>query len=181
MNYFTARREVIIKRLTGLPLTLVAFLLFALGTLKFLYGSLDNAHPAFFKVATGLKLIVSAIYEHSQLIEPLWRIAPVPDPKILLSSQSVAWFLCCMAGFLGASLLRSASRLAQRLRDADRAIEDELMRESLRAKQPRTREQLKEQAQVPKQSVWKEIHTLYIAPLIVLLIGAVLLKLLGLT
>lgn len=125
--------------------------------------------------------MVHTVHDVTRLPELLWQVAPVPNPRLPLSAPSIFFGLCYMAGFLGVSLLRSASRLAKRLRDVDRAIEDELMRESLRSKPPRTREQLKEQAQVPTQPVWKEIHTLYIAPLIVLLVGAVLLKLLGLT
>jgi hypothetical protein len=181
MDYYTASREVKIKRLIGFPLMTIGFLLFLMGSLQFIDVGFDGAVPAVVEINHPLKRLAHAIYDSTQFLEPLWQLAPVPDPRLPLSPPSIFFGFCYMAGFLGASLLRSASRLAERLRGADRAIEDELMRESLRSKQPRTLKKLKEQTQVPKQSVWKEIHTLYIAPLIVLLVGAVLLKLLGLT
>jgi hypothetical protein len=123
--------------------------------------------------------MVYAIFDSTRLLLPIWNNAPVPNPNSI-SSKGTIGFLCWYAGvFVGMSLIGSANKLARRLRAIDKQIEDEAIRESLKGSRTRSRAEMEQQVIVPKQSVWQQVHTLYIAPLVVGIVLWLIAKVVG--
>ncbi|HYE34194.1 YniB family protein [Methylocaldum sp.] len=180
MNYITAKQNVARRRLGGHVLIALSATVVVIGLLKFLYFSLDGGGPLLAPLAQLVKRFVYAIYANTQFLSPIWETAPTPDPKAPLSSSSLAFMLWYVGVFVGASLISSANRITARLRRINEQIEDQLIRESLRAANRRTRTQIEEAISVPQQPIWKELHTLYVAPLVVGLLLLVVGKVLGL-
>lgn len=167
MNYAAAKTEAATKRILGVVVLVVAMLFLLAGLMLFLYTSLDGGSPALSSLSLALKRFVYGVYERTQFLRPIWNHAPAPNPNDLTSKGTVGFLGFYVVAFLGASLVRSGNRLAQRLRSIDREIEDQAIRESIGGGRRRTRTEIQLQVNVPKQSVWKEVHTLYVAPLAV--------------
>jgi hypothetical protein len=167
MDYATARSEVTTKRFAGTIVLAVATLFVLAGLLLFLYSSLDGGGPALSSLSAALKRLVHSIFERTQYLLPIWNNAPVPNPNALISVGTLGFLACYIAVFVGASLIRSGNQLARRLRAIDRQIENKAIRESIKGVHRRSRTEMKQQINVPEQCIWKEAHTLYVAPLVV--------------
>ncbi len=167
MDYTTAKKQVIAKRVIGVFILLISSLFMLAGLLTFLYSSLDSGGPALSQLSFLIKKLVYASYQRTQFLWPIWNNASAPNMNDLTSSGTLGFIAWYIAMFLGASIFRSGNRLAKRLRLIDRQIEDKEIRVSVKGQQHRTRKEIQDGINIPKQSVWKEIHTLYIAPLVV--------------
>jgi YniB-like protein len=167
MDYTTAKRQAATKRIVGSIILAIAVVFLLVGLLLFLYRSLDGGGPALSGLSALLKRLVNGVFEHTQFLLPVWNNAPVPNPNEPTSLGTVGFLVCYGVAFLGAAVIRSGNRLARRLRAIDQQIEDEEIRESMKGKQRRSRSEIEQQVNIPKQPVWKEVHTLYIAPLLV--------------
>lgn len=177
MDYSTAKMQVITKRVIGVVILLISSLFMLADLLTFLYSSLDSGGPPLAQLSFSLKKLVYASYLRTQFLSPIWNNASAPNMNDLTSSGTLGFIAWYIAMFLGVSIFRSGNRLAKRLRFIDRQIEDEEIRESVKGKQRRSRKEIQDGINVPKQSISKEIHTLYIAPLVVGVILYVLGKL----
>ena len=179
MNYFEATRSVLLKRVIGLAVLVLCAVVTLISMFKFLYFGFDQGGPLLTGLAQTLKRLVYEVYEKTQYLAPIWDHAPVPNQKDLLSSGNIFFLIWYLGIFVGLSILRAAHKLAARLRRIDLEIEDELIQQSVRNAPRRNKEQIEESTDVPRQSAWKEIHTLYLAPVVVGLVLLVLGKLLG--
>ena len=179
MNYQSARREVIVKRVVGSIIALVCAAFVLIGLLLYVYDGIELAGSALTALTSTVRRLVYYLYRHTQFLRFVWDHAAVPDLKAL-ASRDTLMFLGWYAGFfVGASLVGSGNRLARRLRRVDRQIEDEQMRDSARGARVRPRVEIEAQITVKKQSVWRQIHTLYVAPVVVGVILLILAKLAG--
>jgi YniB-like protein len=167
MNYASARREATTKRIVGTGIFVVAILFVLASLLLFIYGGSDSGGTALSGLSGLLRRLVQRIFEHTQYLLPIWNAAPIPNLRDLSSAGTLGFLACYIAVFIGASLVRSGNQLAQRLRAIDRQIEDEEIRESIKGGRRRSRSEIEEHVNVPKQSIWKEFHTLYLAPFLV--------------
>lgn len=167
MDYTTAKMQMIAKRVTGIFIFLTSSLFVLAGSLITLYVSLDSGGPALAQLSFSLKKLVYASYLRTQFLSPIWNNASAPNMNDLTSSGTLGFIAWYIAMFLGVSIFRSGNRLAKRLRVIDRQIEHEEIRESVKGKQRRTHKEFQEGINIPNQSIWKEVHTLCIAPLVV--------------
>jgi hypothetical protein len=179
MDYQTAKSRVQKRRIVGAIILLIGALYTTIGLLLFLYHSLDGGSPALSSLSLAIKRLVYAIFERTQIFRHIWDSAPTPNPRDLTSPGSIGFLACYLITFFGASLIGSANQLARRLRVIDRQIEDQAIRESIKGRPRRPRVEIEQQIDVSKQSVWKEAHTLYVAPLVVGLILWAIGKLIG--
>ncbi len=181
MTYSEAKRKATLKRLLGSIIILVCATITIIGILKFIYFGLDESNAIFANLSLMLKNIVYAIYEETKFLNFFWDHSPVLDQNNLLSHSNL-WILLWYLGiFIGMSIFQSGSKLAKRLNEIDEQIENELIQESIRQGQRRTRDQIEQGVVIPKSSIFKEFHTLYLAPLVVGIILLILSKLFGLT
>ena len=170
--YSEAKRRVLLRRLYGAGLAVVCLMVVIAGLLKFMYFAFDDGGAVLAGLKRAAKTLVYAIYDKTQGLSIIWRYAPVPNMKQPISIANF-WFLCFYLGaFIGAAVIRSGNDLARRVRKIEKQIEDELIRASVRGAVVRTREQIQDAVEVPKESIWKDVHTLYVAPVVV---GVVLL------
>lgn len=179
MDYQTARKRVALKRLSGMAVVLISAAFSLAGIFLFLYTSIDSAGNLLSGLNFSVKRMVYFVFDNTRMLLPIWNNAPVPDPGNIFSRGTLGflfWYLCV---FVGASLIGSANKLSRRLNAIDRQIEDESIRESLAGGRKRSRTELEEQVIVPNQPLWQQVHTLYIAPLVVGIILWVIAKVMG--
>ncbi|WP_089724636.1 YniB family protein [Candidatus Thiosymbion oneisti] len=58
-------------------------------------------------------------------------------------------------------------------------MEDQIIEESVKGQKARTREQIERETEIPSSSIFSQFHQLYLAPIVVGIILALLLKLMG--
>lgn len=180
MNYITAKQTIALRRLYGFTLVVLSAIVVIIGLLKFLYSGLDSGGPLLVPLAQFIKRLVNAVYTSTQFLSPIWNNAPIPDPQAPLSSSSMGFMLWYFGVFLGASIVSSANKLAARLRHINEQIENQLIHESMLASNRRTRAQIEDAIPIPQHPIWKELHTLYIAPLVVGMLLLIVGKVFGL-
>lgn len=168
MDYKSAKREVIVKMMVGAALMVISSVFVLIGILLFLYNSLNAAEGRVLAGLTlSLKNLVYSIFTNTQVLLPIWNNAPVPNFGDMTSKGTLGFLAWYVGAFVGASLAASANKLARRLRAIDEQIENETISDSLRGGMIRSRAELEQKITVPRQSIWQQFHTLYIAPLVV--------------
>ncbi len=180
MTYDEAKKKILIKWLVGAPVVVAASLSSAVSALKMFYFGLDNGDQLSNAIALPIKRLVYLIYENTNFLEFFWKHSPIPTPKELLSNSNIQFFVIYLIIFVGMALVGSARSLSARLAEIDKEIENELIRESVKGKPPRKRQEIQEQVSVPKPSWLSQFHTLYLAPIVVGLVVAAIAKLSGL-
>lgn len=180
MTYDEAKKKVIIKWLLGAPIVVAASASSAVSVLKMFYFGLDNGDQLSGVIAEPIRRLVYLIYENTHFLWYFWVHSPTPVPRELFTNSNIASFAIYLCIFLGMSLTGSARSLSARLAEIDKEIENELIRDSVRGNAPRRRQEIQEQVFVPKPEWFSQLHTLYLAPIIVGLVVAVIAKLCGL-
>lgn len=180
MTYDEARKKILTKWLLGAPIVIASSASSIISALKMFYFGLDSGDPLSGAIARPIKQLVYLAYDHTRFLEFLWEHSPIPTPRDLLSSGTIASFVIYLCIFLGLALIGSARSLSARLAEIDKKIENELIRESVKGCAPRRREEIQAQVSDPKPGCLGQFHTLYLAPIIVGLVVAVIAKLSGL-
>ncbi|MCL2524893.1 MAG: YniB family protein [Betaproteobacteria bacterium] len=180
MTYDEARKKVFIKWLLGVPIVAAASLSSVVSVLKMFYFSLDSGDPLTNAIAKQIKQLVYFAYDHTRFLEFFWTYSPTPTPKDLLASSTITSFFIYLCIFVGLWLIESARKLSARLAEIDKEIENQLIKESIKGSAPRRRDEIQAQVSIPKSSRFSQFHALYLAPIIVGLVVAVIVKISGL-
>ncbi len=180
MTYDEAKKKILIKWLVGAPVIVATSLSSAVSALKMFYFGLDSGDQLSSAIALPIKRLVYLIYENTHLLEFFWKHSPTPTPKELFANSNIAFFVIYLCIFFGMASVGSARSLSARLAEIDKEIENELIRESVKGNAPRRRQEIQEQVSVPKPGWFSQIHTLYLAPIVVGVVVAVIAKLSGL-
>lgn len=177
MNYRAARRQVVIRRIAGSIVAVVCAAFVAVGILLYVYSNMEFTGSAIAGVENTVRRLVYYLYRHTSFLRLAWDHAAVPDLGAPASRSTLAFLGWYLGFFIGASLVASANELARVVRHVDKKIEDEQKRDSANGLQIRPRVEIECQISVPKQSIWMQTRTLYVAPLV---IGVILLVLMWL-
>ena len=98
----------------------------------------------------------------------------------LLDSQNLYFITIYVLLFIGLAFLSSGRRLSIQLANINKSIENQMIEESIRGNYARSREQIEQSTQIPSLNVFSQFHQYYLAPLITAVIGAIIIKLIGL-
>ena len=176
MKYNDSKRKVTIRFLYGILIFLPSALSTIISILKMFYYRLDNGTNLGHAISALFKGITVFAYKHTSFLRIFWEYSPVVNPLNFLEDQSIQFFIIYILFFIGCSFIRSALHLRNRLKAIDQQIEEQLIKESIQGNQ-QTRQQIENSVSV---SLSSKIHDLYIAPLIVAIVGAIIIKLFGL-
>lgn len=180
MTYDEARKKIFIKWLIGAPVIVATSLSSTISALKMFYFGLNAEDQLGSVIAQPIKRLVYLFYENTHFLEFSWKHSPTPTPSEFLASSNIAFFAIYLCIFFGMALVGSARSLSARLAEIDKEIENELIRDSVKGNAPRRRQEIQERVSVPKRGLLSQFHTLYLAPLIVGVVVAVIAKISGL-
>ncbi len=141
------------------------------------YFKLDDGSQFGQIISKPFKDIVYFIYERSRYLDLFWNHSPVPDPSNILDSQGIKFFVIYTIFFIGWIFLNSSMALKRKLKEVDDKIEREMLMNSV-GNNLVSRKERESQVRLPESN---KIHDLYIAPLIVAIIGAIIIKFFGLS
>lgn len=180
MTYNEAKKKIIIRWLVGAPTLISSSVSSIISALKMFYFGLDSADKLSGIISQPVRRIVYQIFENTHFFDIFWVYSPVPTPRELFSNDNLLFFVVYLCVFVGMALIGSARSLSARLDEIDKEIENELIRDSVRGNIPRQRQEIQDQLSVQKSGFVNQLHTLYLAPIIVGLAVALLAKLSGL-
>lgn len=118
MDLGTAIKRVRAKRISGGILILLGLLLLVTGGLKGLYFVLTSDATITSKLSIGIASLIQKLYQHTQSIDWIWRLAPAPNSRQLNSAGNFGFVFCMAVLFVGRSLWDSASSLQKAIMKA---------------------------------------------------------------
>jgi hypothetical protein len=181
MTYQEAKKKIYLSWLIGAFILAVSSVSTVISALKMFYFGPDGGDQLSHFLAQPIKRLVAFIYQQTRLLEYFWQFSPQPTPKELHTSQNVYFLIGYLLIFVGLAYIGSARSLSARLAAIDKQIEDEMIKSSITGGRVRQREEIQNSIPIQKSGIFSQFHTLYLAPLVVGLIVAVIAKLTGLT
>jgi len=97
-----------------------------------------------------------------------------------MSWQNVYFLSIYFLIFVGLAFYASGGKLNRRLRKINQKIEDQLIAESIKGEGGRNRQQIEESVDIQSSTIFSQIHQLYIAPIVVAVVGGIFMKVAGL-
>jgi hypothetical protein len=162
MNLSKEKNKARCKIIIGCSGGLVCLILLVMSYLKMMYV-LPNigilSHP--------IKKLIYLIYSKTLFLEPLWRLAPVPDMNDLISGGFISVIAIAIVFVLFMMLRNSGGFRLKKLKNIEQEIDEQLIKESIKGHLVRNRKEIEKNIQIPEQSFLSSFHSLYIAPLII--------------
>ena len=176
MNIREAQKKATLKMIGGALIGLMSGLSTIISMLLMLYHKMDDGSALGSAIAYQLKRFVYFCYENTSALHWLWDLAPIPDLYSPTSKDSIVFIAIYLLIFVGAALFGAGAGEKARIRRITREIEDQLIKESIAGTAKRSRQQIEDAVEIPSSSIWKQWHELYVAPLIITIVGALILK-----
>ncbi|OEE37079.1 yfeABCD locus regulator [Vibrio genomosp. F10 str. ZF-129] len=179
MNFQEAKKKSLIFRFVGAFIILPSVISTVISFLKMIYFRLDDGTRFGSALAQPFKKAVYYIYENTDFLMFFWEKSPTPNHVNFEESQNVSFALIYLSVFIGITFWGVGSNLSCRLRVIRKKIEDQVIEESIRGTVARSREEISHSVNIPSEGMFSNIHKLYLAPIIVAVIGTLLVKILG--
>ncbi|MFB2649401.1 YniB family protein [Shewanella mangrovisoli] len=179
VNFHEAKSKALFKKIVGVVIALPAIISTAISVLKMLYFRLDDGTKFGSAIAKPFKQLVQLIYENTHILNLFWQHSPTPDLADFLNRQNLYFFAVYVLFFVGLAYFSSGGQLSRRLRKISQKIEDQLIEESIKGSASKNRQQIEESIEVPSSTIFSQLHQLYFAPVITAVVGAIILKLMG--
>ncbi|WP_340608784.1 YniB family protein [Xenorhabdus bharatensis] len=178
MTYSQARYIAITKRLLGWVIFIPAFLstLASVVNLVWLHGVKgDGIHAV---LNDFLKMMADVIKFNTPFLDVFWRYSPTPDYMTVITGANVSFLVIYFLMFVGLAMSASGLRIYRQFKFIKEQIEDHMILEKAKESGV-TQEQLEAKVKFPRHSLFSQIFTLYISPIIIAAIAYFLSKLLG--
>ena len=179
MNYQEAKKKSLIYRLVGALIVIPSVISTNISFLKMIYFRLDDGTQFGSVLAQPFKKIVTYVYQNTEFLSLFWDHSPTPNHMNIPEPQNITFILIYLTVFVGITFWGAGSSLSLRLRKIRKKIEDQVIEESIKGSAARTHAEISEAVVIPSGGMFSEVHKLYLAPIIVTVIGAILLKALG--
>ncbi|MBF7071336.1 YniB family protein [Aliarcobacter butzleri] len=172
MNYKQAKRKSYLKVIIGFILLLTGLISSIISILKMLYSNISDGSVFGELIGDIFKKLIYLIYTNTKFLNFFWENCPTPNLNILIAKENMYFMFIYLLIFIGLAIYRTGLILATNLRNIDKRLENELIINNIRQKK-------EEESKINDSSTLSQLHQLYMAPLIVTVIGGILLKLLG--
>lgn len=179
VNFKDAKSKSVRKRLLGAAITIPAVVSTGVSFLKMIYFRLDDGSQLGSMIARPFKELTSWAYQHTPYLNFFWEHSPLPDHLNFSEVQNYYFLAIYLLIFIGAALYASGAKLSYRLAKISEKIEDQILEESIKGTAARSREEIERSTEIPSNSVFSQFHQLYLAPVVTALLGAALVKILG--
>ena len=179
MNFKDARKKSIRKRVLGAAIIVPSMISTGISFLKMLYFRLDDGTQLGGMIARPFKELINWIYQNTQYLSLFWEKSPTPNHMVLSEPHNLYFIVIYLLIFVGFAFYASGAKLASRLAEINEKIENQLIEESIKGAGARSREEIERTTEIPSSSIFSQLHQLYLAPVITAVIGAVLIKVIG--
>lgn len=143
------------------------------------YFRLDDGTQLGGMIARPFKELVIVIYQKTQYLSFFWERSPAPNHTNFSEPHNFYFMIIYLLIFVGFAFYASGAKLASRLAEINEKIENQLIEESIKGNNARSREEIEKETDIPSNSIFSQFHEMYLAPVITALVGAALIKLIG--
>ncbi|CAB1261727.1 yfeABCD locus regulator [Vibrio cholerae] len=179
MNFYEAKRKSILYRVVGFTIVVPCAISTVISFLKMIYFRLDDGSKFGSTFAAPFKNLVALIYQKTEFLMFFWKNSPTPNHIHLAESDNIPFILIYLTIFVGLTFWGLGKQLSVRLKNIRKKIEDQMIEESVKGSVARTHSEIAETIFVPNSGMFSNIHKLYVAPIIVAVVGTILVKVLG--
>ncbi len=179
MNFQEAKKKYLLYRLIGVLIIVPSVISTVISFLKMIYFRLDDGTQFGFALAQPFKKMVAYVYQNTDFLVLFWENSPIPNHMNIPEPQNIPFILIYLTVFVGIAFWGTGTGLSRRLRKIRKKIEDQVIEESIKGSAARTHAEISETVVIPSNGMFSETHKLYLAPIIVTVIGAILVKVLG--
>ncbi|MFG0763337.1 YniB family protein [Aeromonas media] len=179
LNFREARKKSIQKRLLGVTIIVPSVISTVISFLKMVFFRLDDGTHLGGMIARPLKEMINWVYQNTQYLSLFWEKSPTPNHMVLSEPHNLYSMIIYLLIFVGFAFYTSGAKLALRLAEINEKIENQLIEESIKGAKARSREEIEFTTAISSISIFSQLHQLYFAPVVTAVIGAVIIKFIG--
>ena len=176
MTYQQAGRIAVIKRILGWVIFIPAVLSTLISVLKFMYEHSEKKPGIDAVMMDFAHLMIEMVRFNTPFLNFFWYNSPLPEFKHALN---IGFWIIYALVFVGMALQASGARMGRQAKFLREGVEDQLILEQAKGAEGLSREQLAEPIVVPPHTILKQYFSLYVLPIVVIVIGYVFFSLLG--
>ncbi|CNE98564.1 putative yfeABCD locus regulator [Yersinia nurmii] len=179
MTYQQAGRVAVIKRIAGWLVFIPALLSTLISVINFVYHYSEKTAGVNAVMLDFIHVMTDMIRFNTGFLNIFWYNSPVPNLDAGFSGANIMFFIIYMLIFVGLALQASGARMSRQVKHIREGIEDQLILEQARGSEGRTRAQLEEKIVVPRHTIFLQVFTLYILPIVIAAVAYFVIQLLG--
>ncbi len=176
MTYQLAGRVAILKRVFGWIIFIPAVLSTLISLLSFMFKHSEKQPGIDAVLLDFAHIMIDMVRFNTPFLGFFWHNSPVPN---FHGAANILFWIIYILIFIGLALQTSGARMWRQAHYLREGIEDQLILENAKGSEGRSRQQLEEKIVVPRHTIFLQIFPLYILPIIIIIIGYVVLRLLG--
>ncbi|WP_237388328.1 YniB family protein [Xenorhabdus sp. Sc-CR9] len=178
MTYFQAGYVAIAKRILGWIIFVPAFLSTFVSVINLTWQHGVKGDGINAVLNDFLKMMAEMIKFNTPFLDFFWKYSPVPDWTVSITGANFGFLVIYFLIFIGLAMNASGLRMYRQFKFIKEHIEDQMILENVK-ESGITKEQLKNKIKFPRHSLFSQIFTLYISPIIIGAIAYLLSTLLG--
>ena len=176
MTYQQAGRIAILKRLVGWVIFIPALISTLVSVLKFMYAHSEKQEGINAVMPDFAHVMIDMMRVNTPFLNVFWYNSPTPDFQ---SGLNLVFWLIFILIFIGLAMQDSGARMSRQARFLREGVEDQLILEKAKGAEGLSREALEARVEVPRHTIFVQFFPLYVLPIIVIVIGYFVLKVLG--
>ncbi|OON41266.1 hypothetical protein BTJ39_04690 [Izhakiella australiensis] len=176
MTYQQAGKIAIAKRILGWVIFIPAFLSTLISLLKFLDLQHDKREGINAVMQDFVHVMIDVARFNTPFLNSLWSSSPTPNFN---GGSNIGFWIIFILIFIGLALQASGARMWRQYRYIREGIEDRLILEKARGEEGHSRQELENKIVMPHHTIFLQIFPLYILPIIIVVAGYFILKLVG--
>lgn len=178
MSYQHAGFYAIAKRVLGWLIFIPAFISTAISLIKLAILPRPSGEGIHAVINDFFRVLAEMVQFNTSFLNFFWRNSPTPNTQMGFSQENILFFVIFFLMFVGLAFSASGLRMHRQAKYLKENVQDQLIIERA-MKSGVTKEELQQNVQLPRHTIFTQIMVLYLSPIIVIAIGYFLLKFLG--
>ena len=176
MTYQQAGRIAILKRIAGWVIFIPTLISSLISMLKFAYADSETPSGSDAVIMDFIHAVVGGMQESTPFLNVFWYNSPQPD---FHGGLNIAFWIIFALMFIALAMQDSGARMSRQAKYLREGVNDQLILEKAKGEKGLSREALEARVVVPHNTIFVQFFPLYILPIVVIVVGYFVLKMLG--
>lgn len=176
MTYQQAGRIAVLKRILGWVIFIPAVISTLISLFKFMFEHSEKQPGIDAVLLDFAHVMIEMIRFNTPFLNFFWYNSPLPD---FHNSLNIGFWIIFALIFIGLALQASGARMSRQAKFLREGVEDQLILERAKGPEGLSKAQIEAKIVVPHHTIFLQIFTLYVLPVIVIVAGYFFFKLLG--
>ncbi|MCU6666330.1 hypothetical protein D3C75_446580 [compost metagenome] len=177
MTYQQAGRVALLKQIAGWIIFIPAVISTIISVLKFIFDHSEKQAGINAVMLDFAHVMIEMARFNTPFLNFFWFNSPTPDFQ---HAMNITFWIIYALIFIALALQASGARMRRQTRFLREGIENQLILEKAKGEEGLSREQLEARIVVPKHTIFLQISSLYVLPVLMIIAGYFLFSLLGL-